>query len=271
MATRPQLIEKHLKRLYQRESAMSKCYYWLKLNENFFEREEIKIIEDMPNGKDYIIFYLKLLLKAIKTEGRLIFREVIPYTPNMLASITGTDIDTVRVATELFLKLGLMEKWDDGTLFMVEVQNMVGSETASARRVRKHRERKKIQEQEIKALHGNGDETKSNTEIEIEIEKDIEIDKEREGEIEKDKKSTPTFYGEYKNVRLSKEEYKNLKEKLNSHTEIMINKLSRYMESSGKTYQNHYVTILKWYEEDKDKLRQKGLNKKMNYDVGESL
>lgn len=60
-------------------------------------------------------------------------------------------------------------------------------------------------------------------------------------------------------------------EQLNSHTDIMINKLSRYMESSGKTYQNHYVTILKWYEEDKDKLRQKGLNKKMNYDVGESL
>lgn len=45
----------------------------------------------------------------------------------------------------------------------------------------------------------------------------------------------------------------------------MINKLSRYMESSGKTYQNHYVTILKWYEEDKDKLRQKGLNKNPNY------
>ena len=104
---------------------------------------------------------------------------------------------------------------------------------------------------------------------EIEIEKDIEIDKEREGEI--DKKSTPIFYGEYKNVRLSQEEYKNLKEKLNSYTEIMINKLSRYMKSSGKTYQNHYVTILKWYEEDKEKLTQKGLNKKMNYDVGESL
>lgn len=51
----------------------------------------------------------------------------------------------------------------------------------------------------------------------------------------------------------------------------MINKLSRYMKSSGKTYQNHYVTILKWYEEDKDKLRHQGGNKKMNYDVGESL
>ena len=51
----------------------------------------------------------------------------------------------------------------------------------------------------------------------------------------------------------------------------MINKLSRYMKSSGKTYQNHYATILNWYDKDKDKLRQKGLNKKMNYDVGESL
>ena len=51
----------------------------------------------------------------------------------------------------------------------------------------------------------------------------------------------------------------------------MINKLSRYMQSSGKTYQNHYVTILNWYEEDKDKLKHKGGNKKMNYDVGESL
>ncbi len=97
----------------------------------------------------------------------------------------------------------------------------------------------------------------------------VSIDK---GRGEKENQAAPvSFYGEFKNVRLSKEEYKNLKEKLNSHTEIMINKLSRYMESSGKTYQNHYVTILKWYEEDKEKLTQKSLNKKMNYDVGESL
>ena len=51
----------------------------------------------------------------------------------------------------------------------------------------------------------------------------------------------------------------------------MINKLLRYMKSSGKTYKNHYATILNWYEEDKEKLTHKGLNKKMNYDVGESL
>ena len=111
----------------------------------------------------------------------------------------------------------------------------------------------------------------SPTHVRQEIEKDIEIDKDKEREGEIDKKSTPIFYGEYQNVRLTEEEYKNLKEKLNSHAEIMINKLSRYMESSGKTYQNHYATILKWYEEDKEKPRHQGGNKKMNYDVGESL
>ena len=66
-------------------------------------------------------------------------------------------------------------------------------------------------------------------------------------------------------------EYKSLKEKISSHTEIMINKLSRYMKNSGKTYQNYYATILNWYEEDKEKLKHQGGNKKMKYDVGESL
>ncbi|MCW6679513.1 replisome organizer, partial [Anaerococcus sp. NML200574] len=93
----------------------------------------------------------------------------------------------------------------------------------------------------------------------------VSIDKGRE------EQSTPIFYGEFKNVRLSKEEYHKLKDKLQSHTDTMIEKLSRYIKSSGKYYKDHYVTILNWYEEDKDKLIQKGLNKKMNYDVGESL
>ncbi len=148
---------------------ISKRYYWLKLNENFFEREEIKIIEDMPNGKDYIIFYMKLLLKSVGTEGVLKFRGIIPYTPEMLSSITNTDIDTVRVATDMFTKLELMEKWDDGTLFMAETQNMIGSETGWAKKKRLQREK------EI----GKGDivpELSTNCPIEIDI--DNEIDKE---------------------------------------------------------------------------------------------
>ena len=97
----------------------------------------------------------------------------------------------------------------------------------------------------------------------------VSIDK---GRGEKENQAAPvSFYGKYQNVRLTEEEYHKLKDKLQSHTDAMIEKLSRYIKSTGKYYKDHYVTILNWYEEDKDKLIQKGLNKKMNYDVGESL
>jgi predicted phage replisome organizer len=87
----------------------TKHYYWLKLHNDFFNRDEIKIIKGMPNGKDYLIFYLELMLKSINTKGTLMFKDTIPYTPEMLSSITQTSIDTVRVAIDAFAKLGLIE------------------------------------------------------------------------------------------------------------------------------------------------------------------
>lgn len=160
---------------------LTKRYYWLKLNENFFEREEIKVIENMKNGKDYIIFYLKLLLKSISTEGELKFRNIIPYTPEMLSAITGTDIDTVRVAIDLFTKLDLMEVWDDGTLFMIETQNMIGSETEWAKKKRLQREK----QEELSELKDNVQYKEDNVpEVSSECPTDIDIDKELD--IDKD-------------------------------------------------------------------------------------
>jgi len=119
-----------------------KKFFWLKLKNNFFDREEIKLIEATQNGKDYIIFYMKLLLKSIENEGKLYFRNTIPYSPEMLATITNTNIDTVKVAVEMFLRLGLMEKWDDGTFFMIETQNMIGTETKWAQYKRESKKAK---------------------------------------------------------------------------------------------------------------------------------
>ena len=118
---------------------MAKRYYWLKLQEDFFESDEIKIIESMPNGVVYSNFYLKLLCKSLKTDGRLIFKDIIPYTPDMLANITGVAVDTVRVAIDIFIKLGLMEKLDDGALYMIAVESMTGSESEWATKKRNYR------------------------------------------------------------------------------------------------------------------------------------
>lgn len=147
----------------------NKKYYWLKLKDDFFDRDEIKIIEGEQNGKDYIIFYMKLLLKSIKTEGELFFRDAIPYSVQMLGTITKTNIDTVKVAVELFTSLGLMEKWNNGTLFMIETQNMIGSESkwANYKRVERSKNEK----------IGQCPEMSKKSQIDIETEKDIEREK----------------------------------------------------------------------------------------------
>ena len=118
------------------QTTKTKRFFWLKLHHDFFNRDEIRIIESQSNGKDYIIFYLKLMLKSINDNGKLLFKDTIPYTPEMLASITNTSIDTVRVAIDAFVKLGLITLLDDGALYMQEVQKLVGSETSDAERMR---------------------------------------------------------------------------------------------------------------------------------------
>ena len=57
----------------------SKVYYWLKLSKNFFDNHKIRVIEGLPNGKDYILFYLKLMCESTSHEGTLRFSDDIPY------------------------------------------------------------------------------------------------------------------------------------------------------------------------------------------------
>ena len=120
-------------------------YYWLKLKRDFFKRHDIRIIESMPNGKDYILFYLKLLCESVDHDGNLRFSEQIPYNEDMLATITNTNVDIVRSAIKIFAQLGMMEIMDDGTYYMHEVEKMIGSaaDNDNANRQRRFRERQK--------------------------------------------------------------------------------------------------------------------------------
>ena len=155
----------------------TKKYYWLKLQNDFFKRNDIRVVEAMPNGKDYIIFYLKLLCESIVNDGVLRFSEEIPYSDEMLSTITSTNIDVVRSAINVFKELKMIEIYDDGTLFMKQVEKMVGSETKWANYKRVSRNQNK----EIGQCPTNVQKQIGN--CPIEIEKDIDIDK----DIEKDK------------------------------------------------------------------------------------
>lgn len=60
-------------------------------------------------------------------------------------------------------------------------------------------------------------------------------------------------YGEYNNVLLSDEEIEKLKSEFVNDWRDRIERLSCYMESTGKTYKNHLATIRNWAKRDKNK------------------
>ena len=150
-----------------------KKFYWLKLKKDFFKRHDIRIIEDMPNGKDYILFYLKMLLESIDHEGELRFSETIPYNEQMLSVITNTNIDIVKSAMNIFIELNMVEIFDDSTIYMAEVQKLTGCETEYARKKREYRQKLL----EAKQSEDNVETKKDNVRQEKEIEKEIEIEK----------------------------------------------------------------------------------------------
>ena len=120
-----------------------KKYYWLKLQKDFFKRHDIKIIKSMPNGKDYVIFYLTLLLESLNHDGELRFSDTIPYNEEMLSVVTDTNIDIVRSAMKILTELKMVEVLEDSTIFMTEINKMLGCESSVAERVRNHRSSQK--------------------------------------------------------------------------------------------------------------------------------
>lgn len=164
-----------------------KKYYWLKLDRNFFKRHDIRIIEEQSNGKDYILFYLKLLVESIDHQGELRFSDTIPYDEKMLSVVTNTNIDIVRTAIKLFTQLRLMEVFDDKTIYMAETSKMLG-ESSSTHRVKAFRERQKLN---LLETQRNVNETLHETEIEIE--KDIEKEIPTKVGIKKRETSRPTI------------------------------------------------------------------------------
>ena len=198
----------------------NKKYYYLKLKEDFFDSPEIKVLESMPNGYKYSNLLLKLYLKALKFDGALRLNEYIPYNVEMISAVVGMDIDTVRVAFDLFKKLKLVEILNDGTIYMLEIQNFIGKSTTEADRKRNYR--KRIEEEKTKLIE-NGqmsgqmslkcpDKTPPEKEIEKEIEKDIDIKKNKKEKKEKKPSSkkipTQTEIDEVINAYTSNEELK---------------------------------------------------------------
>lgn len=145
----------------------SKKYWYIQLNVNFFDDERIDWLCDQQNGYAYVVLYLKLCLKTANNNGiltRQIGDMIIPYDIDKIADMTHINVDIVRVALELYKRIGLVYEADENCNFMrlPEVPQMVGYTTQSALEKAERRERKN-KEKAASALPEEASEKESGT------------------------------------------------------------------------------------------------------------
>lgn len=227
----------------------NKKYYWLKLKDDFFDEKYVKALRRLPQGDSLVIVYLKMQLKSLKTEGIIKYEGIMPDCISELSMALDEDENITKLAVEALIRFGAIERWENDTLYMVAMQQLIGSETQGAERVRKHRA---LKEKEQLALQCNTDVTKRNTDVtkcntEIDIDKDTDIEKDKEKIKKIDYQQIADMYNETcvslpRCTTLSNNRKKAIKARLNTYSIEDFKKLFTLAEQSdflkGKNERN---------------------------------
>ncbi len=221
-----------------------KRYFWLKLQDDFFDSKRIKKLRKIAGGDTYTIIYLEMQLLAMKNNGYLEYTGLENSFAEELALDLDEEPDNVSVAVNYLLSCGLLETSNNKDFYVPYAVLNTASEGASAKRMRDFRERKaSLCDTSVTQTLQIGD-----GEIEIDKETDKEIDNiyhPREAEIQQKKHK----YGEYNNVLLTDKELEKLKAEF-SDWEERIERVSAYVASTGKSYKSHFATIRNWARKD---------------------
>lgn len=226
---------------------MAKKYFWLKLKIDFFKTKEIKLLRRVAGGDTFTIIYLEMLLESLKSDGVLYFDGVCDDMAEEIALLLDEEVENVRLTLNYLQHKNLMELGTNDDLKLTRVNEMIGSETDSAERVRRLRER----QSGVKALHCNSVVTDGNTEKEKEKEKDKDIDIEIEKKGPPAKKEIRHKYGEFGNVYLTDlQKEKLFKDFGETITKEYIDRADKYVQEFGKKYKDFSLTIRRWIEKD---------------------
>lgn len=230
---------------------------WIKITTDMFDNRKIKHLRKLPEGNNIVLIWVMLLTMAgrCNANGMVFLTENIPYTTKMLADELDFEENTVKLALNALEQLNMVVTQDD--YFYIagwqEHQNVEGMDKIreqTRQRVAKYREKQKALPSNVTVTQGNA------------IDIDLEEDKEKEINKKEKKKKAPTRhkYGQYSNVLLSDVDMDKLKTEFPRDWEQRIERLSAYMESSGKTYKNHLATIRDWARRDDEKRKAQQTN-----------
>jgi predicted phage replisome organizer len=158
----------------------NKHYYYIKLKADYFDSDEMIVLESMPDGHKYSNILLKFMLRSLKNEGKLMFNNKIPFNPIMLSQVTRHSVGEIEKAVQIFESLNLIEILDNGAIYINDIQNFIGKSSTEADRKRTYRHRIN----EDKKLLGHLSEecqeiNPPELELELELKKELKLDNQK--------------------------------------------------------------------------------------------
>ena len=147
----------------------NKRYYWIQLAQDFFKSKEMKLLRKIAGGDTHTIIYLKMMLISLEDGGHIYYDGLADNLAEEIALVIDENVEDIKITLIFLESKGLLTKINDRDYFLEQVPEMVGSETASTRRSRKHRE--------LRGLHCNTIATTCNGDKDIEKDIDTEIEK----------------------------------------------------------------------------------------------
>lgn len=174
---------------------MARRLFWLKMPGDFFSRKEIKLLRKMPGGDTLVLVYERLLLLSLKTGGVLSFEGYGSNPAEEWALELDEDLVSVQAVLAYMQGHDLIRKTDAGQYQLRDTLEMTGSESESAERMRRYRERRaklpEASQSNAQPLPCNQTGAQSDGEAsQSDVEKEKDTEQEKEAETESKKKAT---------------------------------------------------------------------------------
>lgn len=206
-------------------------FYWIKLTDRFMTSDTVDFLMEQKDGANYVVLYQMLCLKTVNNDGQLsrtIGEVIIPYDEEKIQrDMKWFSIDTIRVALNLYQKLGLIYRQENGMLKIANFENLIGSQTISAQKKQEQRLLRggQMGGQKVEFCPPEKDKEKDK-----DIEKDIYLNKKSDNYKETNNKQVVDEKGFYLNNRAE------IGEEQNSTTTTTLDSLDKDLDTFCKKF-----------------------------------
>ena len=234
---------------------------WIKITTDIFDDEKILLIESLPDAYAIITVWFKLLCLAGKQNNSGVFMMGrIPYTDKMLATIFRMKESTVAMALQTFEQFGMIELID-GVITIPNWGKHQNLDQLESKKEYMRNYMKEYREKQKNLLTDGKSNRKTNSKANVseadknreELEEELDLEEYNIPPSASPPKPKKHQYGSQSNVLLTDEEFKKLQERFPDDYADRIETLSEGMARKGYKYKSHYLAILNWAKNDRQR------------------